>query len=125
MSPIWIRYYNFFLNRSKCAFGVSKIEYLGHIVSNVVLKKIEEMKDWPCPKTLKILQGFLGIIGHYRNFIKNYGNIFSPLTALRKKKSNGMNMQIKTSEASRMLFVQPQYLHFQDSLKLLFWNVMY
>jgi hypothetical protein len=38
---------------------------MGHIVSQdgmrVVPKKIEAMKDWPCPKTLKKLQGFLGI----------------------------------------------------------------
>jgi len=46
----------FFLNMSKCAFGVYEMEYLGYIVSHVGvhlnLKKIEAMKDWPCPKKI-------------------------------------------------------------------------
>jgi hypothetical protein len=61
-----------FLKRSKCAFGVSEVEYLGHIVSHdgvhVDPKKIEAMKDWPHPKTLKSLRGFLGLTSYYKKF---------------------------------------------------------
>jgi hypothetical protein len=39
------------------------VDYLGHIFSKdgvrVDPKKIEAMKDWPSPKTLKSLHGFL------------------------------------------------------------------
>jgi hypothetical protein len=72
-----------FLKQSKCAFGASKVEYLGHIVGKygvrVDPKKIEAMQDWPRPKTLKILHGFLGLTGYYRKFVKNYGKIAAPL----------------------------------------------
>jgi hypothetical protein len=80
-----------FLKQSKCAFGASEVEYLGHLVGKdgirVDPKKIEAMQDWPHPKTLKSLHGFLGLTGYYRKFVKNYGKIATPLTALLKKNS--------------------------------------
>jgi len=64
---------------------------LGHLVGKdgvkVDPKKIEAMQYWPHPKTLKILRGFLGLIGYYHKFVKNYGKIATPLTALLKKNS--------------------------------------
>jgi hypothetical protein len=50
-------------------------------------KKIESMQDWPHPNTLKSLRGFMGLIGYYRKFIKNYGKNATPLTVLLKKNS--------------------------------------
>jgi hypothetical protein len=77
-----------FLKQSKCAFGASEVKYLGHIVGKAGVrvdpKKIEAMQDWPRPKTLKSLHGFLGLTGYYRKFVKNYGKIVAPLTALLK-----------------------------------------
>jgi hypothetical protein len=50
-------------------------------------KKIESMQYWPHPKTLKRLCEFLGLIGYYHKFVKNYRKIATPLTALLKKNS--------------------------------------
>jgi hypothetical protein len=80
-----------FLKQSKCDFGALKVEYLGHLVGKAGVrvdpKKIETMQYWPHPKTLKSLCGFLGLTGCYRKFVKNYGKIVAPLTALLKKNS--------------------------------------
>jgi hypothetical protein len=80
-----------FLKQSKCAFGASEVEYLGHLVGKdgirVDPKKIEAMQDWPHPKTLKSLRGFLGLTGYYRKFVKNYEKIAAPLMALLKNTS--------------------------------------
>jgi hypothetical protein len=88
-----------FLKHSKCAFGASKVEYLGHIVSgegvHVDPKKIEAMKDWPHPKTLKILCGFLGLTGYYRKFVQNYGKIVAPLTTLLKNNAFSWNEEVE------------------------------
>jgi hypothetical protein len=80
-----------FLKQSKCDFCASEFEYLHHLVGKAGVmvdpKKIEYMKYFPHPKTLKRLQGFMVLIGYYRKFVKNYGNIVTSLTALLKKNS--------------------------------------
>jgi hypothetical protein len=80
-----------FLKQSKCSSDALEVEYLGHFVGKsgvrVDPKKVEALPDWPHPKNLKRLHGFLGLIGYYCKFIKNYGNIAAPLTALLKKNS--------------------------------------
>jgi hypothetical protein len=79
------------LKQSKCDFGALEVEYLGHLVGKVVVrvdpKKIEAMQDWPHPKTLKSLHGFLGLIGYYCKFVKNYGKIATPLIDLLENNS--------------------------------------
>lgn len=78
-----------FVKKSKCAFGQSSLEYLGHIISEQgVLAdpvKLEGMKRWPRPSSIKALRGFLGLTGYYRRFVKDYGKISQPLTRLLKR----------------------------------------
>jgi len=42
------------------------------------------VKNFPEPKNQKQLKSFLGLSGYYRRFIRNYGEIEKPLTALLK-----------------------------------------
>jgi hypothetical protein len=76
---------------SKCAFGVQEVEYLGHIVSQEGVKvypnKIKSMREWPIPKTLKKLRRFLGLTEYYHKFVKNYGQIETPITTLLNKEA--------------------------------------
>ncbi|KAA3470696.1 reverse transcriptase [Gossypium australe] len=76
------------VKKSKRCFGTQQVEYLGHIIfeGKVAMdrNKVECVLNWPIPKTLKELRGFLGFSEYYRRFIKNYGIMDRPLTNLLK-----------------------------------------
>lgn len=52
------------IKESKCVFGASQVEYLGHVISEKGVamdpEKIKCIRQWKKPLTLKGLRGFLG-----------------------------------------------------------------
>ena len=71
------------LKPSKCFFFREEIEYLGHVVSGKGIstnpKKIEAVSKWPTPRTVYDVRSFLGFVGYYRRFIKNFSKITKPI----------------------------------------------
>jgi hypothetical protein len=57
----------FVANMSKCKFGCLEVDYLGHVISGkgvaVDPGKIQCVLDWPEPKNVKGVRGFLGLTG--------------------------------------------------------------
>lgn len=78
--------YGLVINMSKCVFGASSVTFLGYSVSSAGIKplneKVEAIKKFPVPKTVKELRRFLGMLNFYRKFIPNAAKIQAPLNAL-------------------------------------------
>lgn len=80
---------NFKIQLDKCEFLKKECEFLGHIVTEEGIKpnpnKIEKVLNWPLPKTQKEIKGFLGLVGYYRRFIKDFAQLTKPMTKCLKK----------------------------------------
>ena len=65
------------------------MEYLGFIISKDGVAtdpaKIKVVIDWPQPKNVHQVCGFLGITGWYHSFIEAYAKVATALTKLLKK----------------------------------------
>jgi hypothetical protein len=79
------------LKLSKCSFAQTQIAYLGHVISSSGVgtdpAKLDAIARWPTPVSVKELRSFLGLAGYYRRFVRHFGLISKPLTALLKKSS--------------------------------------
>ena len=49
--------------------------------------KVKAVTEWPTPKNLKDVRGFVGFANFYRRFIKDFSKIACPLTVLTCKDS--------------------------------------
>jgi hypothetical protein len=86
-----LREHGLVVKRSKCSFGAKTVAYLGHIISehDVALDadKVEAVKSWPPPHTVRTVCGLLGLKGYHMRFICGYGDIVAPLMQLLKREA--------------------------------------
>lgn len=84
-----LRTANLKVQLDKSEFLRKEVEFLGHIVTPEGIrpnsKKIDAIRRFPIPKTQREIKSFLGLIGYYRKFIKNFAKIVKPLTQRLKK----------------------------------------
>ena len=77
------------LNPDKCHFAYFVVKFLGHLVSAEGVAtdpdKVEAVRNWPEPKTVKDVRSFLGLASYYRRFVKDFAKIAGPLNGLYKK----------------------------------------
>ncbi|KAL0147024.1 hypothetical protein M9458_057548, partial [Cirrhinus mrigala] len=75
-----------FVKAEKCVFHAQSVPFLGYIISSEGVRmdpdKVKAVVDWPTPESRKALQRFLGFANFYRRFIRNFGQLATPLTAL-------------------------------------------
>ena len=96
------------LKPSKCEVFKTEINYLAHHVSKkgVLLSKknLESIAQCPPPDTYTKVKSFVGLVGHYRRFIKGFAKIAAPLYDLtsgenKDKKSERLDLPTEALEA--------------------------
>ena len=80
--------YGVIINPAKCVSGVSNLDFLGHHVDQHGIRPLEEkvqtIRDFPRPTSVKQLRRILGLVNFYRRFVSKAADILAPLTdALR------------------------------------------
>jgi transposase InsO family protein len=84
-----LQQHSLLVDPDKCNWHQEEVEFLGCIVGKNGVKmspdKIQVVKDWPTPKTVKEIQSFLGFVNFNRQFIQNFSKVAIPLTELTKK----------------------------------------
>ena len=96
------------LKPSKCEVFKSEINYLAHHVSRKGVlpskKNLELIAQCPPPDTYTKVKSFVGLVGHYRCFIKGFAKIAAPLYDLtsgdnKDKKSEHVDLSPEAREA--------------------------
>ena len=77
------------LKPKKCHLFKSKVQYLGHVVSESGIEtdpeKIEAIKKWDRPTNVSEVRSFLGICSYYRRFVPEFATIARPLIKMTEK----------------------------------------
>lgn len=77
-----------YVKNENCSFASNEVFFLGHKIKDsklhIVQAKVKAIQKWDPPSKVGELRSFLGFINYYRQFIKGYSVIASPLTNLLK-----------------------------------------
>ncbi|CAI5671940.1 unnamed protein product [Oreochromis niloticus] len=87
---IRLRGANLKLKPSKCCLFREQVAYLGHIISaggiSTGPQKVQQVTEWPTPRTVTEVRQFVGLASYYRHFVENFATIAKPLHELTKKR---------------------------------------
>lgn len=115
-----LRHNNLLLQPDKCEFMHKEVAYLGHIINDKGIspnpEKIKAIKNYPIPTNPKQIKQFLGLIGYYRRFIKDFSKFAKPLTNLLKKDAPFIwsNEQDQSIEYFKNALIQAPILQYPD-----------
>ena len=83
-----LRKHSLYANLKKCRFHQDEVWFLGFVVSDQGIRieeeRIEAVKVWAKPKSVRDIKVFLGFANFCRRFIKSFSKIAAPLTFILK-----------------------------------------
>ena len=83
-----LRKFSLFANLKKYRFHHEEVRFLGYVVSSKGIRmedeRIEAVKQWPEPQSVRDIQVFLRFANFYQRFIQGFSRIAAPLTSMLK-----------------------------------------
>jgi len=74
------------VNSDKCIFHVPQVEFVGFLIGTQSVqmsqKKVEDILNWPAPRSVKEFQKFIGFANFYRRFMQGFSKLTLPLQTL-------------------------------------------
>ena len=110
------------LKVEKCEFFQTEVTFLGHKLTRQGIKacndKIEKIKNFPVPTTVRELRSFLGLASYYRKFILDFSRIVKVLTnALKEGQFKwGVAEQAAFEKIKQLLAEAPTLAYPQENL---------
>ena len=94
------------VNPTKCSWAMKEVKFLGHLISvdgvRPMPSKVESIKGFPEPTSVKEVRAFLGKLGEYRRFYPNFSSLANPLFKITSG-SNPFVFQTKERESFNSL----------------------
>ena len=115
-----------YLNKDKCKFMRTNVEYLGRIIDREGLhpfaEKVQAIQETPKPKDVSELRSFLGITNYYGRFLPNLSSKLVPFYDLLHK-DRKWQLSSKQDEAFKLakeaLQTDSLLVHFDDKKPLI------
>jgi len=80
-----------FMKPEKCVWKVREMGFLGVIIEEdrvrMKKEKVQEVIEWPVPRSIKDVQKFLGLANYYRQFVKDFAKIAKLLHEMTRKET--------------------------------------
>ncbi|KAJ9515263.1 hypothetical protein QJQ45_002393 [Haematococcus lacustris] len=103
-----LRQHKLYAKLSKCEFGRSQTQFLGHIITSTGIacdpNKVVAINSWPVPTTVHEVRSFLGLANYYRRFVNNFSTIAEPLTALTQADGHDKQGKVTWTSAQQSAF---------------------
>ena len=106
------------LKANKCTVMQTEVVFLGRIVGRTGLAcdsaKLSAVRNWHAPDKIKGVRQFVGFVGYYRRFVKDFADLAEPLVALTRKGAPFVwtDCQQKAFEALKDCFIRAPFLDF-------------
>jgi hypothetical protein len=72
------------ISQDKCFWSTSRVDFLGYVLSKEGIEmaqdKVQCIRDWGRPNSLRDVQSFIGFTNCYRRFIEGFSKITKPLS---------------------------------------------